>query len=566
MAVRLDVVKNNSSRNSSINSRASSYTVSELIAVAEAELGYKEKKTNSNLDNKTANAGSENWTKYARDLNLAGYYNGNKNSYAWCDMFVDWCFLKLVKDKTGKDWKECRKTAEELICQENTQCGAGCVYSLQYYKSHKRHGTTPVKGAQIFFIDDGIVSHTGIVVNYDANKVYTIEGNTSNCVKRKEYSRNSSRIVGYGYPRLSGITVTDNGSSYNTPEEYIPIIRVGDVVSIDSNAVSQDGHVVQNYHVSKTWIVSESKDSRKYAKLGRCSTDSSLVLNKSYLKSNLTVHKATGSVSESSNSGTMTTEERIWNFLYREFKNAYGVAGLMGNLYAESGLRSNNLQNSYAKKLTGKEEDEADKWYTTNVDNGTYTNFIHDSAGYGLAQWTYHSRKKNLLEFANARGSSIGDLDMQLEFLCKELKNYKSVYKNVVNATSIKQASDSVLHDFEAPADQSEAVENRRCSYGQNIYDRCVGSCTHNTTSKVGVVDASCTEDGYTGDTVCKDCKQTVRYGDVIPCSGHTFNSSGVCTVCGYSESVNEDPTDPSLVTKEDLEKLLKLLYSMLER
>lgn len=61
--------------------------------------------------------------------------------------------------------------------------------------------------------------------------------------------------------------------------------------------------------------------------------------------------------------------------------NAYGVAGLMGNLYAESGLRSNNLQNSFEKKLNM-----SDEAYTRAVDNGTYTNFINDSAGYGLAQ------------------------------------------------------------------------------------------------------------------------------------------------------------------------------------
>ena len=61
--------------------------------------------------------------------------------------------------------------------------------------------------------------------------------------------------------------------------------------------------------------------------------------------------------------------------------NPYGVAGLMGNLYAESGLRSNNLQNTFEKKFGM-----TDEQYTAAVDNGTYTNFVKDSAGYGLAQ------------------------------------------------------------------------------------------------------------------------------------------------------------------------------------
>lgn len=75
-----------------------------------------------------------------------------------------------------------------------------------------------------------------------------------------------------------------------------------------------------------------------------------------------------------------TVEEQIWNFLKGKGLNNYGIAGLMGNLYAESGLKATNLQNSYEKKL-GMTDDS----YTTSVDNGDYTNFVRDSAGYGLA-------------------------------------------------------------------------------------------------------------------------------------------------------------------------------------
>ena len=71
------------------------YTVSKLLAIAAAEIGYKEKETNAQLDDKTANAGDNNWTKYARDLQKAGYYQAGKNGYAWCVMFVDWCFLQI---------------------------------------------------------------------------------------------------------------------------------------------------------------------------------------------------------------------------------------------------------------------------------------------------------------------------------------------------------------------------------------------------------------------------------------------------------------------------------------
>ena len=81
----------------------------------------------------------------------------------------------------------------------------------------------------------------------------------------------------------------------------------------------------------------------------------------------------------------------------------------MGNLYAESGLKPGNLQNSYEKSLGMN-----DAQYVAAVDSGAYTNFVKDSAGFGLAQWTYWSRKQNLLQFAKARKASIADLNMQI--------------------------------------------------------------------------------------------------------------------------------------------------------
>ena len=156
-------------------------------------------------------------------------------------------------------------------------------------------------------------------------------------------------------------------------------------------------------------------------------------------------------------------EERIWNFLISKGMSSAGAAGLIGNLYAESALNPKNLQNSYEKKLG-----HTDDSYTAAVDNGSYSNFIRDSAGYGLAQWTYWSRKQNMLEFARAAGKSIGDLEMQLDFLFEELsEGYKTVLAVLKTTASVKAASDSVLLNFERPADQSEAVKKKRASYGQ---------------------------------------------------------------------------------------------------
>ena len=166
-----------------------------------------------------------------------------------------------------------------------------------------------------------------------------------------------------------------------------------------------------------------------------------------------------------------TDEARIWNFCIAQGLTEAGAAGLMGNLYAESALNPKNLQNSYEKKLGHTNET-----YTAAVDSGAYGNFVRDGAGYGLAQWTYWSRKEALLKYAQAAGKSIGDLEMQLNFCFKELSTgYKTVLNTLKTAKTVRAASDSVLLKFERPADMSEAAQKRRASYGQKYFDKYAG-------------------------------------------------------------------------------------------
>ena len=179
-------------------------------------------------------------------------------------------------------------------------------------------------------------------------------------------------------------------------------------------------------------------------------------------------------------------EKTIWDYLMRKLGNAYGVAGLMGNLYAESGLRANNLQNSFEKKLGM--DDEA---YTLAVDMGAYGNFIRDGAGYGLAQWTFWSRKQGIFEFAKSRGKSIGDLQMQLDFLWKELMmSYQAVLTVLQNAENVREASDAVLLWYERPADQSDVVQVKRAGYGEGYLKKYGGSAEKPASG--GMTNADC--------------------------------------------------------------------------
>ena len=164
---------------------------SEVVAVAISQIGYKEKATNKNLDDNTANAGSANWTKYARDLYAAKYYNGNKNGFAWCDVFVDWCFFKAYGATEG----------QRIECQTG-DCGAGCTFSMQYYQAKGRFDKNPKVGDQIFFRYSGSsgADHTGIVVEVTSSQIVTVEGNSGDQVKKNTYARTYGCIIGYGHP------------------------------------------------------------------------------------------------------------------------------------------------------------------------------------------------------------------------------------------------------------------------------------------------------------------------------------------------------------------------------
>ena len=112
-------------------------------------------------------------------------------------------------------------------------------------------------------------------------------------------------------------------------------------------------------------------------------------------------------------------EEEIFQYLTENMELPSAAAcGIMANLYAESGFLPANLQNTFERKLGF-----TDASYTEAVDSGAYDNFVHDGAGYGLCQWTYWSRKQGLLDLAQNRSVSIGDLHTQLDYMRSELSS-----------------------------------------------------------------------------------------------------------------------------------------------
>lgn len=199
---------------------------SDLIKIAREEIGYHEKATNADLDSKTANSGAGNWTKYARDLDKAEYFNGKKNGFDWCAVFYCWLQFKLYGDGTS---------ARAALYQPNPKynCGAGCTQQASYYRKANQFFTAPQPGDQIFYGETGDEGHTGLVIEVSDKTVTTIEGNVQNQVLLLRHSIDDKTIVGYGRPKYekndpnvvyvvkTGDTLDKIAEQYDTTAEKI---------------------------------------------------------------------------------------------------------------------------------------------------------------------------------------------------------------------------------------------------------------------------------------------------------------------------------------------------------
>lgn len=221
----------------------SNVTAEKIVAVARKELGYHEKASNYDLDSKTGNPGSANYTKYARDLAAAGYYQANKQGAEWCDMFYDWCLLQAADGDAEK--------AQAMQFQNGTLYGAGCPWSRGYYRDHGRLFTYPEVGDQAFFQKNGNIVHTGLVEEVDSTTVTIIEGNKNNQVERNVYSRWDPYISDYGRPTWETGEIETTEEAQELANSTLPTVSLGvpakgvDVSTwqgtIDWNKVKADG-------------------------------------------------------------------------------------------------------------------------------------------------------------------------------------------------------------------------------------------------------------------------------------------------------------------------------------
>ena len=179
-----------------------------LLAVARQEIGYHE--------------GYDNYIKYAEGTWDNIFYGWDLQNQPWCDVFVDWCFCTAFGIQKGA----------AMTYQTIGGGSALCSTSASFYSSHGAFFGCPEVGDQIFFYAGGGINHTGIVEIVSETSVTTIEGNTSDQVARRVYSRNDGTIAGFGRPRWELISdASDDDTSIDpiTPEPVMFILRKGSV-------------------------------------------------------------------------------------------------------------------------------------------------------------------------------------------------------------------------------------------------------------------------------------------------------------------------------------------------
>ena len=169
------------------------FTVKAVLDLAKRQIGYKET--------------GDNHTKYASyfDNTAWQWFNTKKQGSAWCAIFICWlyCQNEIMGPSKAYTMLGCPKN-------KNDNCAAGVPYLWSYLKAKGYHVTSP-KAGDIIFLNGN--KHVGIVEKVDANKVYTIEGNKSNAVKRSSYGLTSKSIYGYMRVPYNAETTTDSGKT-----------------------------------------------------------------------------------------------------------------------------------------------------------------------------------------------------------------------------------------------------------------------------------------------------------------------------------------------------------------
>lgn len=142
-------------------------------------------------------------------------------------------------------------------------------------------------------------------------------------------------------------------------------------------------------------------------------------------------------------------KQQIYDALRKAGISHAGAIGIMGNLQAESGCEACRLQGDYELGRTRSKE------YSAMVDSGELSRHIFsmDGQGWGVYQLTYHTRKAGYYDFVKANNGSIADMELQLRYMVKELKeDFPNLWSFLKVTTSVWNATKRFCEEFERPA------------------------------------------------------------------------------------------------------------------
>ena len=172
----------------------------------------------------------------------------------------------------------------------------------------------------------------------------------------------------------------------------------------------------------------------------------------------------------------------VWRYLKNNGMTDAGAAGMMGNIYAESGMNPICLENLCIKRYRERRGvNYTSESYMELVDSGSISRgeFLRPMGlqyAWGFCQWSSPDRKAGLYDLCRKKKVSIGDSDTQLEYLITELKNsFPNVWTALSDPTkksNVRAASDIVLKQFEQPADTGAAIQAQRYQYSMKYYEQ----------------------------------------------------------------------------------------------
>lgn len=225
----------NKGNNTMTNKTTKEQAINAVIKTAQNEIGYLEKKSNAQLNSKTANAGYNNFTKYWRDIYPA------YQTEPWCASFVSWCFMKAfgltMAKKLLKHWPY-------VYCPT-----LGSLFTKN---------ANPKVGDIVIFYRSGEFRHTGLVTKVRGDKFWTIEGNTSGAsgivangggVCAKSYYNSKLPGTKFCTPNYSlVISIVSENSSTSIPtthtntKNYLTVGDKGDAVKTLQTKLNKVGY------------------------------------------------------------------------------------------------------------------------------------------------------------------------------------------------------------------------------------------------------------------------------------------------------------------------------------